>query len=273
MKFKPSTLLLVGVALVLAAGVVITGQPRSQDPDAPLTEGTGDPLFAFAEADVDALTVTRDGETLSFERDDEDRWQMVEPTPGLAEPAAVAFLLSRLVTDAALQTVEISPADQADFGLDAPVGEVDITLADGSDHRLILGGTDFSGESRYALLDPDPWPLDPEGDPVTVQVVTADVANGINRPLEEWLLPVEGAEDEAVDDEAVDDEAVDDEATEDSDLDDQPESDLEDASEADPDEDESDAADDSLDDSSEDDSSDDDADEDDADEESEEDSR
>jgi len=195
MKFKPSTLLLVGVALVLTAGVVMIGQPRSPDPDAPLSEGTGDPLFAFTEADVDALTVTRDGETLTFERDDEDRWQMVAPTPGLAEPAAVAFLLSRLVTDAALQTVDMAPADQADFGLDAPVGEVEITLADGSNHRLILGSTDFSGESRYALLDPDPWPLPNEGDPVTVQVVSADVANGINRPLAEWLMPVEGADD------------------------------------------------------------------------------
>jgi hypothetical protein len=139
------------------------------------------------------MTVERDGETLSFEGDGEGNWQMTAPENLVAEPGAVAFLLSRLNTDAPLQRVTM-PADQIqDFGLDQPQGKVTVTLKDGTEHVLILGGPDFSGNANYAIVDPaEAWPpANPTGE-YDALVVTRDVANGINRPLEEWKMPVEG---------------------------------------------------------------------------------
>lgn len=200
MKFQRSTLMLVGAAFLLGAGVLIAESQRLQ-PGSPTaqTDGAG-PILTFDESDVATLTVDRGNETLVFEQGDDGNWQMLEPDNALAEPGAVAFLLSRLNTDSPLQTVTMTADQATDFGFNAPVGIVTVTLNDGTEHQLILGGPDFSGSANYAVIDPTPWPPE-EGTEYSVLVVTRDVANGINRPQEEWLMPVEtlepGAEDAA----------------------------------------------------------------------------
>lgn len=191
MKLKRGTVMLVGVALLLGAGVLMGELRQSRLPDSPAQEGQG-PIFRFAEADVATVTVVRNDETLVFEGDGEGNWQMTAPENHVAESGAVAFLLSRLITDSPLQRVTMAADQLADFGLDQPQGQVTVVLQDGTEHVLILGGPDFSGNANYAILDPaDGWPPDnPTGD-YAVLVVTRDVANGINRPLEEWKMPVD----------------------------------------------------------------------------------
>ncbi|MGB3199710.1 MAG: hypothetical protein WBA99_02340 [Nodosilinea sp.] len=190
MKFKRSTLILVGVAFLLGAGVLIAESQRSQSPPAATQNESTEPILAFEETDVATLTVDRDDETLVFEQGDEGNWQMTAPQDAAAEPGAVAFLLSRLNTDSPLQTVTMTADQATDFGFNAPLGVVTVTLDDGTDHELILGGPDFSGGNNYAVVDPEPWPP-AEGQEYAALVVTRDVANGINRPLAEWLMPVE----------------------------------------------------------------------------------
>lgn len=190
MKFQRSTLILVGVAFLLGAGVLIAESQRSQSPQTATQNESTEPILAFEEADVATLTVDRGDETLVFEQNDDGNWQMTAPENALAEPGAVAFLLSRLNTDSPLQTVTMT-ADQAiDFGFNAPVGIVTVTLKNGTEHKLILGGPDFSGSANYAVIDPEPWPP-AEGQEYSALVVTRDVANGINRPLQEWKMPAE----------------------------------------------------------------------------------
>lgn len=200
MKFQRSTLILVGVAFLLGAGVLIAESQRSQSPQTATQTESTEPILVFEETDVTILTVDRGDETLVFEQGDDGNWQMAEPDEALAEPSAIAFLLSRLNTDSPLQTVTMTADQAADFGFNDPVGIVTVTLEDGTKHELILGGPDFSGGANYAVIDPDPWP--PEADQeYSVLVVTRDVANGVNRPLAEWKMPVEtpapeaGAED------------------------------------------------------------------------------
>ncbi|MEB3288520.1 MAG: DUF4340 domain-containing protein [Leptolyngbya sp.] len=189
MKLKRGTVMLVGVALLLGAGVLMGELRQSRLPNSTVQEGQG-PIFRFAEADVATVTVVRNGETLVFEGDGEGNWQMIEPENQVAEPGAVAFLLSRLITDSPLQRVTMAADQLADFGLDQPQGQVTVVLQDGTEHLLHLGGPDFSGNANYAIVDPtDGWPPEqPTGD-YEVLVVTRDVANGINRPLEEWKMP------------------------------------------------------------------------------------
>ena len=197
MKLKRGTVVLVGVALLLGAGVLMGESRQSRAPENAAVSGGSGPVFDFAETDVATVTVERDGETLSFEGDGEGNWQMTAPENLVAEPGAVAFLLSRLITDSPLQRVTMA-ADQLEaFGLDQPQGQVAVVLQDGTEHVLVLGGPDFSGNANYALVDPGgAWPPENPRGEYAVLVVTRDVANGINRPLEEWKMPIEG-EDEA----------------------------------------------------------------------------
>ncbi|HEY9763233.1 MAG TPA: DUF4340 domain-containing protein [Trichocoleus sp.] len=189
MKLQRSTVLLVGLALLLGAGVLISEARRSSSsPDEQLAQKAENPLFNFEEEAVTALTVERSGETLEFKRDEQNTWQMVRPTATLAEEGAVAFLLSRLVTDAPLRKLTLTPEQQAQFGLDKPSGTVKLTLQDGQTHTVILGAKDFSGNSLYALVD-QAVPLPKDAGEVPLYVVSLDVANGVERPLAEWKLP------------------------------------------------------------------------------------
>ncbi|HIK46343.1 MAG TPA: DUF4340 domain-containing protein [Leptolyngbyaceae cyanobacterium M65_K2018_010] len=191
MKLQRSTVILVGMALLLGAGVLIAESQRSRSPQTAEVGPQAGALLGFAESEVTTLRVERQGETLLLERQGDGNWQMIQPQRSPAEPGAVAFLLSRLNTDAPLQTVTMAPDQVADFGFSDPAGTVTVTLQNGTDHVLILGGPEFSGSANYAIIDPPTWPPEPEGAPYEVLVVNRDIANGINRPLEEWKMPVE----------------------------------------------------------------------------------
>lgn len=199
MKLQRSTVVLVGVALLMGAGVLIAESQRPSTPDETVNQPAS-PIFAFAETDVTRLTVERQEETLAFEIGEDGLWQMTQPQPGPAEPGAVAFLLSRLNTDSPLETVTMAPDQVADFGFSPPAGTVMVTLLDGAEHTLILGGPDFSGSARYAIIDPATWPPSSTSTDAPVDykvlVVNQDVANGINRPLAEWQMPVDGGTEE-----------------------------------------------------------------------------
>lgn len=180
--------MLVGLALLLGAGVLISeAQRSSSSPDSELAQKAENPLFSFEEEAVTALTVERNGETLEFKRDEQGTWQMLRPTATPAEEGAVAFLLSRLLTDAPLRKITLTSEQQAQFGFDKPSGRVKLTLNDGKTHTVILGAKDFSGNSLYALVD-QTVPLAQNVSEVPLYVVSLDVANGVDRPLAEWKL-------------------------------------------------------------------------------------
>jgi hypothetical protein len=213
MKLQRSTLLLVAIALLLGGTVLVTQSQRSGSPS-PTTASVDvetSPLFEFAEADVVSLTIETSSLTVAFERDDEGFWQMVQPEERPAEDAAIAFLLSRLTTDGLVQTTTFDAANQAEFGLDNPFATVALTLEDGTGHRFILGDADFSGQNYYALIDPDSLPLPEDAGEVEVAIVTENILNGVDRPLEEWQAVIDAAPDAtgtASDDDNADRETV-----------------------------------------------------------------
>ena len=193
MKLQRSTVILVAAALLLGGGVLVT-QSRQSGPNQATTESTNataTPVYEFAEADVVFLQIATAAQTVAFEKDADGFWQMLEPTEQPAEEAAIAFLLSRLVTDGLVNTTTIDAASPADFGLDEPFATVDLTLADGSTHTLILGDPDFSGQNYYALIDPATFPLTDEVSDIEVAIVGENIFNGVDRPLEEWQAVVE----------------------------------------------------------------------------------
>ena len=222
MKLQRSTVILVTAALLLG-GVVLVTQSGQSDPNQATTEptdSTATPIYEFAEADVVFLQIETDQQTVVFEKDADGFWQMLEPDEGPAEEAAIAFLLSRLVTDGLVNTTTIDAASPADFGLDAPFATVDLTLADGSTHTLIVGDADFSGQNYYALIDPETFPLPDETSDMEVAIVGENIFNGVDRPLEEWQAVVEDINPEDADADTTDaDETEDDEADSENDAD------------------------------------------------------
>lgn len=198
MKLQRSTVILAASALLLGGIVLITETRQSQRPTVS-QEAEASPVYPFEEGDVVGLQIETPGQAVTFERDDAGAWQMIQPEAHPAEEAAIAFLLSRLTTDGLVQTITLDAAKQADFGLDIPLATVDITLADGTTHTLALGNTDFSGQSHYALIDPEKIPLSEEAGEVPAAIVAMDVRNGVDRPLEEWKAVVETADETEVD--------------------------------------------------------------------------
>jgi len=197
MKLQRNTIFLVITALLLG-GVALLTQSRSGDRPATVqTNGDASPVYTFDEQAVVRLRIETDGQAVAFERGEDGFWQMTEPTSQPAEEAAIAFLLSRLTTDGLLQTTTIDAANQAEFGLEVPFATIEITLEDGTNHSLVLGDADFSGQNAYALIDPETFPLPEEAGEVSVAVVSQDIVNGSDRPLQEWQASTDAETSEA----------------------------------------------------------------------------
>lgn len=190
MKLQRSTLILVATALLLGGVVLIVETRQSSRPTATQGEAAS-PLYPFEEADVVGLHIETPSQEVTFRRDQDGFWQMTNPEAHPAEEAAIAFLLSRLTTDGLVSTTTADAANQSEFGLDVPFATVTVRLQDDTQHRLVLGGADFSGQNAYALVDPETIPMAADAGEMTVSVVSEDILNGVSRPLEEWKATIE----------------------------------------------------------------------------------
>ncbi len=216
---KRRTLLLLVSAIALLGGVLLfegnrslttaDGELDQSGEPAPSSDGqqTGELMFPFAEEDVETLTVERPADTVAFEKSEEGVWQMTEPEAGLAEPGAIAFLLTQ-ITNPSANTLNV-PADSLnDFGLDKPTATVNLT-ANGSAYQLAVGGTDFTGDQLYVQATEGPEAEETDADALEVEIhlVSGGFDNAINRPTSDWLADEEpDASDEANLDEEPDEE-------------------------------------------------------------------
>lgn len=195
MKLKTQTVLLVGVAALLGLAAVVALQDGDR-----ASKGT-QPLFSFAEEDVEALTLETPSGTLSLEQDEADTWQLKAPEQAPVNEATVTFLLNLLATETSDRTFSVPAGDLGDYALDNPSVTVEILLEDGTSHELALGDADFSNESLYAQVDP---PDDSNADAaaeVDVWLVPATFESAINRPLQDWIqLETENTEESSPED-------------------------------------------------------------------------
>lgn len=182
MKLQRSTGVLLGVAIALVATVAIIETTKKNSPK------SGDALYSFAEADVDAFTITREDTTLAFEKTD-DIWQMTEPQEAPADPAAIAFLLNIITTDPIKETIVINADQLDDYGLGDPRATVDMTVADET-YSLALGDEDFSGSLLYVMTTE----ITPESEPGELYLMPQNLQSGIGRRIDEWLAAEESEE-------------------------------------------------------------------------------
>ncbi|MEN9208439.1 MAG: DUF4340 domain-containing protein [Gloeomargarita sp. GMQP_bins_120] len=181
MKLAKSTLLILALALGLGTGVALwegVFKPQRQQEATRRAR-----LFNFTEKDATAITIRQPNQTLQFERVKAGEWRMRQPESKPANEAPIAFLLSQMTTAQRVQDQDITIAakEKGKFGLDKPLATIEVTLANGNRHRLVLGNADFTGVALYALIDP---PV--EGETLRVALVPVDLRNAVDRNLSEW---------------------------------------------------------------------------------------
>lgn len=182
MKLQKTTWVLVTIA-VLLGGVVyfneIQRQYQSED-----AQSNKPKIFDFQEEDIQILTIETNKETLKFERTGTENrpWQMKQPEDVPANDASIAFLLNLLVKGKSDRAIPISSEQIKEYGLDKPSAKIDIQLKNGKKHQLILGNTDFEGQSLYAQVDP----CDRSDQELKVILVSKDYQFAIDRDLTEW---------------------------------------------------------------------------------------
>lgn len=195
MKLKTPTVLLVGVAAVLGLVAIAALQDGDRD-----SKGA-QPLFSFAEEDIEALMIETPSGTLNLEQDEADTWQLEAPEQAPVNEATVTFLLNLLATEESDRTFSVPVGDLGDYALDNPQTRIEIELEDGTQHELVLGDYDFSNESLYAQVDP---PEDSDSDAtaeVEVVLIPATFESAINRPLQDWIqLETENTEEDSSED-------------------------------------------------------------------------
>lgn len=148
-------------------------------------QGEGEPLFLFAEEDVDAVEVQRAEDALMFEKLEDGTWEMQAPEVALAENGAIAFLLSQ-ITSPAVHTLTVGTSDLRDFGLQNPDATVTLT-ANSKTYTLTVGDDDFTGDKLYVKADPPAQAAD-EPDQLKIHVVSGGMRNAVSRPTQDWLI-------------------------------------------------------------------------------------
>ena len=83
-------------------------------------------------------------------------WRITAPQKLLADQDQVSTLLSALSPFSAERVVESNPSSLKPFGLDHPALEVDVSQADRTKQRLLIGDDTPTGDSAFAMLAGDP---------------------------------------------------------------------------------------------------------------------
>lgn len=106
-------------------------------------------VFAVEPKDVSVVEIKRGAETLRLERAG-DGWEMTAPVKTRANGTEVDGMLTTILTAKIDREIAATPASPAEFGLDKPVADIDLTLKDGKQVGLSIGAKSPTGVWVYA---------------------------------------------------------------------------------------------------------------------------
>lgn len=106
-------------------------------------------VFAVEPKDVSVVEIKRGAETLRLERAG-DGWEMTAPVKTRANGTEVDGMLTTILTAKIDREIAATPASSAEFGLDKPVADIDLTLKDGKQVGLSIGAKSPTGVWVYA---------------------------------------------------------------------------------------------------------------------------
>ena len=106
-------------------------------------------VFTAEPADVTQLTLKRPGDSVDLKREG-DAWQMAAPVKARGDRGPIEEVLTNVLTAKMDREITATPQSLAEFGLDKPAAEVDLTLKDGKRLGLVLGAKSPTGVWVYA---------------------------------------------------------------------------------------------------------------------------
>lgn len=167
---KRNTLILLLLAAAIGAGIyfleIKPGKPRDEKPE------ESKPAFAFKREDIDSISLTREGETVTIE-DKDGKWAITQPLAAQANQSTVDSLVSSITSAKIERSLTPSADEMKSFGLEEPAVTIEIKLKGGERQTLKLGAKDFSGLSAYAQF----------GDSKDVALVPAAVLTSADKSL------------------------------------------------------------------------------------------
>ena len=200
MKLPRTTLILVLLALGLGGFVYFFEVQGSQQRE--LAQAKEKQIFSFAADDVQALNISTKNSKVSLERNSDssqkNKWLLKSPSQEAASNASVSYLMDLLVKGESNTTIPTSAKELEKYGLDQPQATIEVKLNNQKAHKLLLGDSDFKGESIYAKKKPisssnsnsnsnsDSNSNSNGEGKVEVLLVSKDFANAVNRELSEW---------------------------------------------------------------------------------------
>ncbi len=137
------------LALVLIAlGAFVYVYEVRMAPDREKAEARKGRVFSADTADVTAIEIKRTGDTVKLKRE-ADGWQMLEPVKARGDRGKIEDVVTTVLMAKIDREVADKPQALGDFGLDKPAAEVAITLKDGKQLGLALGGKSPTGAWVY----------------------------------------------------------------------------------------------------------------------------
>jgi hypothetical protein len=168
------TTLVAALLLALVGGFYYVYEVRL-GPDREKVETRKGRVFTAETTDVTALELKRPEETVKAAREGET-WQLIEPLKVRGDRGPIEETLTTVLTAKMDREIDASPKSLADFGLDKPAAEVDLTLKDGKHLTLLLGGKSPTGVWVYAK----------ERDKPNVFVLGESVLRDATRPVADF---------------------------------------------------------------------------------------
>jgi uncharacterized protein DUF4340 len=146
MRWQTSAVL--ALLLVLVGGFYYVYEIRWA-PDRERAETRKGRVFSAEAADVTALELKRPDETVTLKRDGE-AWRLTAPLAARGNRGTVDETLTTILTAKIDREIDAKPASLADFGLEKPAAQVSLTLKDGKQVGIDLGGKSPTGVWVYA---------------------------------------------------------------------------------------------------------------------------
>ena len=108
-------------------------------------------LFQFEKEEVKSISLTRSDGSIILEKEN-GSWKLVAPIEAKADEAAVDGLASELSSTLLERSLESSPVDWKDYGLENPNLKITVGLKDGRRLNLELGDKDFNQASVFGRV-------------------------------------------------------------------------------------------------------------------------
>ncbi|AFZ46412.1 hypothetical protein Cyast_0432 [Cyanobacterium stanieri PCC 7202] len=202
MKFNRSTILLSIFAVSLASIIYLLEiRPQSNvtnnDNENLVRQGDRtatlhDRIFPFDTDQVKIITIDppqslENSQTLVFEKTDAEvqPWQMSEPEQVRANDASISFLLNLFPQAPRQPEIPMDEANLSEYGLESPRAKITITLDNGENYKISIGGSNFDNSQIYGLVKFPESASQSEG----VFLMSRSFQYAVERPYEDWKQP------------------------------------------------------------------------------------